>query len=133
MLRSLRSPWTLLCALYLSLAVLAEDDPKYNPASNYRPNNVTGLHSLWGWVGSYVIRHFQNMQGANPTQVLQRDPGAGIHSLDGQHDQRDRLREPEIPHDHLEVAVDREHHRARHLRRRSQPGEPFPELLPGRL
>ncbi|KAF4968104.1 hypothetical protein FSARC_4465 [Fusarium sarcochroum] len=42
---------TLLCCL-LTFA-LAKDDPDYNPSSNYRPRNVTGLSDFYGWIGSY--------------------------------------------------------------------------------
>ncbi|KAK4868030.1 hypothetical protein LT330_007689 [Penicillium expansum] len=39
--------------LILVSTVLAKDDPDYNPSSNFRPNNVTGLNQLYAWVGSY--------------------------------------------------------------------------------
>ena len=38
----------------LASTVLAKDDPDYNPSSNFRPDNVTGLNQLYAWVGSYV-------------------------------------------------------------------------------
>lgn len=34
--------------------MLAEEDPNYNPLSNFRPGNVTSLDQLHAWVGSYV-------------------------------------------------------------------------------
>lgn len=40
-----------LCLLGL---VIAEEDPKYVPFENFRPQNVTGLSRLYAWVGSYV-------------------------------------------------------------------------------
>ncbi|KAL4732029.1 hypothetical protein ACLX1H_001034 [Fusarium chlamydosporum] len=40
----------LYCLLTLGLA---KDDEDYDPASNYRPRNVTGLGDFYGWVGSY--------------------------------------------------------------------------------
>lgn len=39
----------LYCLLTLGLA---KDDEDYDPASNYRPRNVTGLGDFYGWVGS---------------------------------------------------------------------------------
>ncbi|CAI7583709.1 unnamed protein product [Penicillium glandicola] len=39
--------------LILASTVLAKDDPDYDPSSNFRPNNVTGLNELYAWVGSY--------------------------------------------------------------------------------
>ncbi|KAF9885311.1 hypothetical protein FE257_013028 [Aspergillus nanangensis] len=53
MLSYLRSLWLQICSiLYLSAAVFAEDDPKYDPTSNFRPQNVTDLTVLYSWVGS---------------------------------------------------------------------------------
>ncbi|KAJ6114796.1 hypothetical protein N7486_000574 [Penicillium sp. IBT 16267x] len=43
----------LVSLLALPIAVLAKDDPSYNAAQNFRPDNVTGLGSLYAWVGSY--------------------------------------------------------------------------------
>lgn len=43
-----------ICVLIFASTVLAKDDPDYNPSSNFRPNNVTGLNQLYTWVGSYV-------------------------------------------------------------------------------
>ncbi|KAJ5804892.1 hypothetical protein N7474_010779 [Penicillium riverlandense] len=39
--------------LSLLVTVLAKDDPDYNSAENFRPGNVTGLNSMYAWVGSY--------------------------------------------------------------------------------
>ncbi|CEI62394.1 hypothetical protein FVEN_g4939 [Fusarium venenatum] len=41
----------ILCCL-LALG-LAEEDEKYDPATNFRPSNVTGLGDFYTWVGSY--------------------------------------------------------------------------------
>ncbi|KAJ5494630.1 hypothetical protein N7463_010717 [Penicillium fimorum] len=38
--------------LFLASTVLAGDDPDYNPSSNFRPSNVTGLNQLYTWAGS---------------------------------------------------------------------------------
>lgn len=38
--------------LSLPFAVLAKDDPDYNAAENFRPDNVTGLNKMYSWVGS---------------------------------------------------------------------------------
>ncbi|KAL3602048.1 hypothetical protein FPOAC2_06345 [Fusarium poae] len=40
----------LYCLLTLGLA---KEDEKYDPADNFRPNNVTGLPDFYTWVGSY--------------------------------------------------------------------------------
>lgn len=41
--------------LILASTVLAKDDLDYNPPTNFRPSNVTGLNQLYAWVGSYVL------------------------------------------------------------------------------
>ncbi|KAF4339125.1 hypothetical protein FBEOM_6945 [Fusarium beomiforme] len=44
----------LLVALSCLLAIcLAKNDEDYDPSTNYRPRNVTGLGDFYGWVGSY--------------------------------------------------------------------------------
>lgn len=43
-----------LLTIGLPATVLAEEDPKYSPLSNFRPGNVTDLGLLYAWVGSYV-------------------------------------------------------------------------------
>ncbi|PGH35807.1 hypothetical protein GX50_01391 [[Emmonsia] crescens] len=42
-----------LLTIGLPATVLAEEDPKYSPLSNFRPGNVTDLGLLYAWVGSY--------------------------------------------------------------------------------
>ncbi|KAJ6002357.1 hypothetical protein N7451_004904 [Penicillium sp. IBT 35674x] len=43
----------LVSLLALPIAVFAKDDPSYNAAQNFRPDNVTGFGDLYAWVGSY--------------------------------------------------------------------------------
>ncbi|KAL4739573.1 hypothetical protein BDV11DRAFT_169985 [Aspergillus similis] len=48
-------PWTLVLALaLLTTPALSREDVNYDPATNYRPENVTGLdYYYYPWVGSY--------------------------------------------------------------------------------
>lgn len=47
--------WPLVLALVLLSPALGSEDINYDPATNYRPENVTGLdYYYYPWVGSYV-------------------------------------------------------------------------------
>ncbi|KAJ9484751.1 hypothetical protein VN97_g8613 [Penicillium thymicola] len=59
-----------ICFLILASTVLAKEDPDYNPSSNFRPNNVTGLNQLYTWVGSYY----------NGTTEIELNPTMGYSS-----------------------------------------------------
>ncbi|KAL2695596.1 hypothetical protein AAEP93_003689 [Penicillium crustosum] len=61
-----------ICVLIFASTVLAKDDPDYNPSSNFRPNNVTGLNQLYTWVGSYY----------NGTTEIELNPTIGYSSND---------------------------------------------------
>ncbi|KAJ5383253.1 hypothetical protein N7517_001164 [Penicillium concentricum] len=47
--------------LILASTVLAEDDSDYNPSSNFRPNNVTGLNQLYTWKNRTTIQKWNSL------------------------------------------------------------------------